>query len=90
MSGTFHSKAEYIEKVYRPLDEHLETWPAQRSCAFWPMRTGPSSSSTGSVGWGKNGTDYSLRYCWVIHVENSVITEVIGHYDQTKVAELFA
>lgn len=44
-------------------------------------------SSTG--GRGKNGTDYNMRYCWVIHVEDDKVTEVIGYYDTSTVQALF-
>jgi ketosteroid isomerase-like protein len=45
-------------------------------------------SSTGGLG--KNGTDYSMRYCWVMHVRDNRVDEVIGYYDQVKVVELFS
>jgi ketosteroid isomerase-like protein len=89
VSGTFHSKAEYIDKVYRPLDEHLETWPRAEVLRILADGDWAIVEFNGVGGVGTNGTDYSLRYCWVIHVEDSRITEVVGYYDQTKVAELF-
>jgi ketosteroid isomerase-like protein len=89
VSGTFRSKADYIEKVYRPLDDHLETWPQADVTRILADGDWAIVEFNGVGGVGKNGTDYSLQYCWVIHVEANVITEVTGYYDQTKVAELF-
>jgi hypothetical protein len=31
-----------------------------------------------------------LQFCWVIRVVDGLVREVVGYYDQTKVAELFA
>lgn len=113
VSGTFHSKAEYIEKVYRPLDDHLQTWPRAEVLRILADGEWAIVEFNGVGGVGKNGTDYSLRYCWVIRVQetqrsgarpsdqetrrsgarpsdqHALITEVVGYYDQTKVAELF-
>ena len=30
-----------------------------------------------------------MRYCWLMHVTADKIDQVIGYYDQLKVAELF-
>jgi uncharacterized protein len=43
----------------------------------------------GVGGLGRNGTDYTLQYCWVIHVVDDLVREVVGYYDQVKVNELF-
>jgi ketosteroid isomerase-like protein len=37
----------------------------------------------------KNGTDYSMQYCWAMHVVGEQIDEVIGFYDGNKVSALF-
>jgi hypothetical protein len=90
VSGTYHGLEEYTDGVYRPLDERLESWPrptVERIVAEgeWGV---VEFSSTG--GRGKNGVDYNMRYCWVIHVENSLVTEVTGYYDTANVDALFA
>jgi ketosteroid isomerase-like protein len=41
-------------------------------------------------GRGHNGTDYTMTYCWLMRVEDGLIREVIGFYDQVKVTALFA
>jgi len=38
----------------------------------------------------RNGTDHTLRYCWVVRVVDDRIREVVGYYDQVKVDELFS
>jgi uncharacterized protein len=89
ISGTFHGLREYAEKVYRPLDEHLAVWPkpiVERIVAEGEWGAVQFRSVDGV---GRNGTDYSMQYCWVIHVVDEKIIEVIGYYDQEKVAQLF-
>jgi ketosteroid isomerase-like protein len=90
ISGTYRGRDAYIDGVYRPLDERLETWPRPKveriiAQGDWGV---VEFSSTG--GRGKNGIDYNMRYCWLIHVEDGLVTEVIGYYDTTTVAALFA
>ena len=89
ISGTYRGLDAYIDGIFRPLDERLETWPRPRVERIvaedgWGV---VEFSSTG--GRGKNGTDYNMRYCWVIHVEDDLVTEVIGYYDTSTVRALF-
>jgi uncharacterized protein len=90
ISGTYRGRDAYIDGVYRPLDERLESWP--RPAVDRIVAEGDwgvvEFSSTG--GRGKNGIDYNMRYCWIIHVENELVTEVIGYYDTSTVSALFA
>ena len=90
ISGRYDGLPAYVEGVYRPLDERLSTWPQPRverivAAGEWGV---VEFSSTGGVG--KNGTDYSMRYCRVMHVRDNRVDEVIGYYDQVKVVELFS
>ncbi len=90
ISGTYRGREAYIDGIYRRLDERLETWPrptVERVVADgeWGV---VEFSSTG--GRGKNGIDYNMRYCWVMHVEGELVTEVIGYYDTSTVKALFA
>ena len=90
VSGTYRGKDEYVAKVFRPLDERLETWPrpvVERIIADGDWATVLFDSQGGR---GKNGTDYSMLYCWIMRVVDEKIHEVVGFYDQNKVAELFA
>jgi ketosteroid isomerase-like protein len=43
----------------------------------------------GVGGLDKNGIDYSMEYCWAIHVAEDKIDEVIGFYDGNRVSALF-
>lgn len=90
ISGTYRGLAEYTDGVYRPLDERLESWPRPKverliADGEWGV---VEFSSTG--GRGRNGVDYNMRYCWLIHVEDEVVTEVVGYYDTSTVDALFA
>ena len=90
VSGTYHGKEEYAEKVYRPLDERLASWPrpvVERIIGEGEWATVMFHSEGGR---GKNGVDYNMRYCWVMRVAQGKVREVIGFYDQTKVVELFS
>ncbi|MFZ2016502.1 MAG: hypothetical protein WAV00_22000 [Nocardioides sp.] len=89
ISGTGRGLDPYVEAIVRPLDERLESWPrpeVERILAEgeWGV---VEFSSTG--GRGKNGIDYNMRYCWIIHVEADLVTEVIGFYDTSTVQALF-
>ncbi len=47
-------------------------------------------SSTPPEAWAKNGTDYNMRYCWIIHVLDDRVVKVVGYYYTQTVAALFA
>jgi hypothetical protein len=90
ISGTYRGLTAYVDGIYKPLDERLESWPrpsVERIVADgeWGV---VEFSSTG--GRGTNGTDYNMRYCWVIHVQQGLVTEVTGYYDTRTVCALFA
>jgi ketosteroid isomerase-like protein len=90
ISGTYCGRDAYVEGIYRRLDERLATWPrpqVERIVADgeWGM---VEFSSSGGLG--KNGTDYNMRYCWIIHVVDDRVTEVVGYFDTQKVTALFA
>jgi uncharacterized protein len=90
VSGVFHGKEEYVDKVYRPLDERLVTWPkpvVERIVAEGEWGVVQFGSRGGP---GKNGTDYNMRYCWAMRVNDGLVREVVGYYDTAKVAELFS
>lgn len=44
---------------------------------------------TGVGGRGRNGLDYSMRYCWRMRVSGDRINEVTGYYDEIIVSRLF-
>ncbi|MET3860823.1 ketosteroid isomerase-like protein [Dietzia sp. 2505] len=90
VSGTFHGRQQYIDNVWTPLDQHLARWPRAEVVRILGDGDWATVQFRGVGGLGVNGSDYTLDYCWIVHVENDRITEVIGFYDQTKVNELFA
>lgn len=90
VSGTFHGKQEYADGVYHRLAERLETWPRPRVLRILADGDWGFVEFEGVGGRGTNGTDYTMRYCWVMRVEDDLVREVVGYYDQSKVAELFS
>lgn len=90
ISGTCRGKAEYREKIYRPLDEKLARWPRPKVLRILVDGEWGLVEFEGVGGLGHNGADYSMRYCWLMHVVDGTVREVTGYYDQGKVAELFA
>jgi ketosteroid isomerase-like protein len=90
VSGVFHGLAEYVEGVYRPLDEKLAVWPHPTVERIIADGEWGSIEFRSEGGLGHNGTDYNMRYCWVVRVVDDRIVEVVGYYDQTKVVALFA
>jgi len=90
IAGTYRGRDAYIDGIYRRLDERLARWPRPQveriiSDGQWGV---VEFSST--EGLGKNGTDYTMRYCWVIHVVEDRVVEVVGYYDTQTVTALFA
>lgn len=90
ISGTYTGKAAYVDGIYRRLDEKLASWPRPTVERIVAEGDWGAVQFTSTGGLGKNGTDYNMRYCWVIHVEADRVTEVIGYYDTAMVRDLFA
>lgn len=89
VSGTFHGLQAYADGVYRKLDERLDRWPTPKVERILADGQWGVVEFTTAGGLGKNGTDYNMRYCWLMHVTGDKVDQVIGYYDQLKVAELF-
>ena len=90
VSGTFRGKQSYVDNVWRPLDDHLSKWPKAHVLRILADGEWAVVEFRGVGGVGRNGTDYTLQYCWVLRVVDDYVREVVGYYDQVKVAELFA
>ncbi len=90
VSGTFRGKQAYIDGVYRVLDDRLQRWPQAQVTRILVDGEWASVEFVGVGGVGRNGTDYTLQYSWILHVVDHHIREVVGYYDQSKVLELFA
>jgi hypothetical protein len=89
ISGTYTSRAEYFEKVYRPLFA-LFTGPVR--CQ---VRKIIAEGDTVVVQWHgetptRSGRPYIQEYCWVIRAEGETIKEVYGYFDTAAVLELLA
>jgi ketosteroid isomerase-like protein len=70
--------------------ERLASWPrpqVERILADGQWGVAEFSSAGGL---GKNGTGYNMRYCWIIHVVDDRVVEVVGYYDTQTVTALFA
>ncbi len=78
ISGTYKGRDAYTEGIYRRLDERLESWPRPTVERIIAQGEWGVVEFTSTGGRGKNGTDYNMRYCWVIHVEAGLITEVMA------------
>lgn len=90
VSGTFRGKQAYADNVWRPLDDRLDRWPRAEVRRILADGEWAVVEFRGVGGVGRNGADYTLDYCWVIRVVDDRVREVVGYYDQAKVAELFA
>jgi uncharacterized protein len=91
ISGTYRSKQEYLEKVYRPL---LAIFSGPTQCA---VRQVIGEGQTIVIEWHgetliASGGAYSQDYCWVIRVndDNEAIVEVRGYFDTELVSKLLA
>jgi ketosteroid isomerase-like protein len=89
ISGTYHGRDAYITGIYRRLDERLASWPRPQVERIVADGEWGVVEFSGDGGMGKNGIDYNMRYCWIIHVVNDRIVEVVGYYDTQKVTALF-
>jgi hypothetical protein len=89
VSGTFKGLQAYTDGVYRKLDERLVSWPTPKVERILVDGDWGVVEFTSTGGLGKNGTDYNMRYCWLMHITGDKVDQVIGYYDQLKVAELF-
>jgi uncharacterized protein len=90
VSGTYRGRDAYIDGIYLRLDERLASWPRPRVERIIADGEWGVVEFTSTGGLGKNGTDYNMRYCWVIHVADDRIVEVVGYYDTQTVTALFA
>ena len=75
--------------MWRPLDDHLVRWPRANVTRILADGEWAVVEFHGVGGLGRNGTDYTLQYCWVVRVVDDLVREVVGYYDQVKVNELF-
>lgn len=89
ISRVYQGKDDYVQNCYGALDQRLETWPGARVERLVVDGDWAVVFFQGVGGVDKNGTDYSMQYCWAMHVVGEQIDEVIGFYDGNKVSALF-
>ena len=88
ISGVSHSKKEYMEKTYSPLQS---VFNGPTSCK---VKRIVADGNTVVVEWHgetplARGGVYANDYCWVIRVNGDKLTEVTGYFDTAAVDVLF-
>ncbi len=88
ISGISHSKAEYMQKTYAPLQN---LFAGSTSCKVKRMI---GEGDLVAVEWHgetplAEGGLYTNDYCWVIRVSGEKIQEVTGYFDTAVVNTLF-
>ena len=83
ISGAYHGKANYIEKVYQPLPSLFRRilGDGDSMAVEWH---GETPTASGSI--------YSQDYCWIIRVseDKHAIQEVTGYFDTALVDRLLS
>ena len=88
ISGVSHSKKEYMDKTYLPLQS---VFAGSTSCK---VKRVVADGDTVVVEWhgetplAKGGV-YANDYCWVVRVAGDKLTEVTGYFDTAAVQALF-
>jgi len=88
ISGVSHSKTEYMNKTYQPL-QHVFSGPT--SCKVKRIL---AEEDLVAVEWHgetplANGGVYANEYCWIVRVEGDKLAEVTGYFDTAAVNALF-
>ena len=101
ISGHYTSKQTYMDKVLDPLFSRIAGDFPSPTIENMLVDSQPVGGEGSQQLWcavhfrtedvrGKNGCDFSMRYCWLIRVEEArVIREIVGFYDSAKVTALF-
>ena len=90
LAGVYRGKQAYLDNVLNVLHERLET-PIRLVLHRMIVEGEWASVHFESSGVrGKNGSDFSMQYVWLIRVVEDTIVEVIGFYDQKRMFDLFA
>jgi ketosteroid isomerase-like protein len=88
ISGTSHSKAEYMKNTYLPLQS---VFAGGTSCK---VKRIIAEADVVVVEWhgetplAKGGV-YKNDYCWVVRVEEGKLREVVGYFDTAAVDAIF-
>jgi len=88
ISGVSHSKKEYMDKTYLPLQA---VFAGATSCK---VKRVVAEGDTVVVEWHgetplASGGGYANDYCWVVRVAGDKLVEVTGYFDTAAVQALF-
>ena len=88
ISGVSHSKKEYLDKTYLPLQK---VFAGPTSCKVKRIL---AEDDLVAVEWHgetplANGGVYANEYCWIVRVEGDKLAEVTGYFDTAAVNALF-
>jgi uncharacterized protein len=90
LAGIYRGKQAYLDNVLNVLHERLAT-PIRPQLHRMVVEGEWASVYFESRGVrGKNGSDFSMHYVWLIRVVEEEVVEVVGFYDQKKMHDLFA
>lgn len=89
ISGIYRGKADYVTRCFGRLDERLARWPDADVEEIVVDGDVAVVFFAGIGGMGRNGTDYTMRYCWRMHVADGRIDRVTGYLDGGVVSQLF-
>ena len=89
VSVIYRSKSDYVTRCFGRIDERLSRWPDAAVEEIVVDGDVAVVFFAGTGGRGRNGTDYTMRYCWHMHVAAGRIDRVTGYYDGEVVSRLF-
>lgn len=90
ISGRYEGKETYRREVLEKLHERLAKSPKLTLLAMLIDGDMACVRFQSRDGLGVNGADFSMDYCWVIHIVESSIKEIWGYYDTRKMIALLA
>lgn len=90
VAGRYVGKQSYMENVLKPIKEHLASMPVPIIDKILVEGDWASILFHSENVYGKNGSDFSMMYCWFVHFVDGRIIEIIGFYDQKKIIDIFA
>ena len=89
LSGRFEGKKAYREDVLGKLTGKLERSPKPQVDRILVDGDWAAVHFHTSGARSVHGYDFSMQYCWLLKVQEEMIVEVVGFFDQKKVCDLF-
>jgi uncharacterized protein len=89
LSGVFRSKATYQNDVLGRLKGRLEYAPKPQVNRILADGDWAAVYFHSKGARSRQGLDFGMEYCWLLKVQREQIVEVVGFFDQHKVAQLF-